>query len=376
MNNLRQSKFVPMARHALDFKAMRRTQQAVNSLLNGRIQQGKNDIGIIHYSDANMVIELPKPALTELMFPFKIYGIKNASATDIQKTEFSSLGLNINDFTIQIRGGLVGARPYINNVLSGSSPQAICDDATGNFELLMEVNCTDTPTQGGVGVPNIPAQYFYQPFPNMGTTVILDKNQPTLLRGIPAGSPPGTPFSVFNQVALNQISDNNGPGSDNLWSAGFWLEIVDDANNGVYVNLWGIMFADAGNLNGRTTNQFPKGPNIIPLGEVLLTQPNGSGAIVSQVTNVQTGNSVGRFYPGCSTMRGRWGDLYAALPAGLTHLVWYPGDMVVDTTDPITDPSGFIYLKVWQLGGTTIKFNTVSQSPSIADGWVTVGISV
>ena len=64
MSNLRTKKYVPLAKHALDVLSLRKTQQAVNALLNGRIVQGSGD-GKIHYSDSNVVWETPGGSLQD-----------------------------------------------------------------------------------------------------------------------------------------------------------------------------------------------------------------------------------------------------------------------------------------------------------------------
>lgn len=53
----RQSKFVPLPRHGLDHSQMVQATKALNSLLNGQIIIGTK--AQIHYSDGNVVFEIP-----------------------------------------------------------------------------------------------------------------------------------------------------------------------------------------------------------------------------------------------------------------------------------------------------------------------------
>lgn len=311
---------------------------------------------------------------TELMFPFKIYGIENITATSAQKVQFSTLNLDINAFTFQIRSGIVSGRPYINVPGGSNDPQIVLPavPTSGNFESLLYVTCTDQPPNNG---GNVPEDFFYQAFPNTGVSIVLDNKNPTLLYGIPKGSAAGTPVQNCNQIILNQTTESDQ--FDNFWGAAFWLELVDDPLNGFYVNLMGCMFSQSPpSPIGRTGNPFPNGINIIPLGFVIVQQTvNLIGLLTTQVTNFVTGNLLNRF--SATTSRGRWNELYAALPAGKTQLTWYPGDIVVDDVALVTDPtSGFQYYKVFQNTDVQTNRYTVGQNPALPTGtWQVVGIS-
>lgn len=76
MSNLRTKKYVPISRHPFDIHALRKTQQAVNALLNNRVVIGDKPVGTVHNSDSNTVIELPAPPdLVQLQsaLPFAFY---------------------------------------------------------------------------------------------------------------------------------------------------------------------------------------------------------------------------------------------------------------------------------------------------------------
>ena len=70
-HNLRQRKSVPLSRHAFDLKALHKTQQAVNALLNAEIIMGKT--AQAHIADGGVKYEVPKQVDVEQYYPFKIY---------------------------------------------------------------------------------------------------------------------------------------------------------------------------------------------------------------------------------------------------------------------------------------------------------------
>ena len=275
------------------------------------------------------------------MFPFKIYQIQNVTATDAQKLIFKNAGLQIDDYTIQIRSGLVGARPYLNlpySALFGWLDQ-------GNFETTVYCTCTDMPPYNGFEVAT-DSDFYYPPTPNGGSifgdgsSVILNDTTDTLINGLDVT----TGASVnYSQIVLSPTVE----GSDQFQnsSASFWIEIIEDVKygNGLVGNLWGRTLAqDPPSATGNPT-QFPQGSNIIPIGNYgLFADLSGSSffPLVPFSTQMQSGNLVNRFPPGFGVYRGYWTDLFAALPSGSTYLVFYPGDSVIDDTDAIDFPAG------------------------------------
>jgi hypothetical protein len=335
----------------------------------------KAGVGLLYEEQADGIMlrtnlpPLPQPAVSTptFMFPFKIYPVTNVSATAAQIAPFTALGLSINDFTFQIRNGLAGCRPYINvpELVQGdpiASPLA-------NSELIAQAGCTDSLPDAGTA-SNAAVDFYYPQVANTGATVVLNDTTPTLIAGRAAGSL----VNVSNQqIALNpnptQGTEIENP---NLRCAAFWLEVIDDATAGIVANLWGCMFS-AEAASTRTNTPIPTGPNIITLGYVEVQNPAGgpnqpTGYLVEQI---QGGNAVNRFPPGFSCMRGRWAELYAALPAGKTTLNWWPGDIVVK--DTAMDGSGFY--TVWQYIGATVATLVVGAVPSVGVQWQQVGIT-
>lgn len=372
MSNLRKSKYVQLAKHPFDVKSIRQTQQAVNALLNNEIVVGSKAVGRIHNSDSNTVIELPAPPSTEIVFPFQIYSVKNITATPDQIAQFTSVGLNINDFTFQVRSGIVGARTYINSLTSNIDGSI--QNTIGNFEQDLYVGCTD-------GFPNLPTgteiDFYYPQSPNKnGITNILDSSGDILLYGTLANSSPddGYPFVTSAQITMNPTVDNLSS-ENSAWHMALWLEIVDDANNGSYVNLMGRMFSGDGDTI-RTTIPFPEGANIIPLGTVVVTYSGESntGPKVYFLTQIQGGNLVNRWTPGSTTLRGRWVEIYAALPAGLTNLNFYPGDIVVDDS-AFQIFAGTNYYGVYQCIAAAPISSVVANVPQHSGFWKQVGMT-
>lgn len=295
--------------------------------------------------------------VTEFVFPFNIYPVTNKTATDAQKKIFTDLHLDINDFTFQISSGVVGARSYINNPVGAQLLNLFFTfEAIGNFEQQLFCPCTDN--------NDLPFEYPpSSPKPNTGTCVILDDTTPTLIFGIPAGSPINTAPIAYNQIVLNQINGERTippiPSNAN-WYAAFWLEIIDDPLNGIYVNLMGQMFGDF----PRGKQVFPSGPNIITLGMGLRGFDILTEQLETSVLQMQDGNAINRWTPNSNTFRGAWTELFAALPAGKDHIVVYPGDIVIDDTVTTGFASGS--------GVTSGNFYTVYGNIDTATSFVPV----
>ena len=324
--------------------------------------------------DGRIIISMNEQESSSQMFPFKIYNTSNASATDAQKDLFTVAQLDINAFTFQIRGGLIGFRSYVNLLGQFNGYMPIVPEIEGNFEQLAYSVCTDS-AQANQANPSNTYDFYYPPSSNTGVCTVLDDVNPTLLVGIPAGSPAGTAFIFSNQIALNPNSD--GTLDFTNFAAGFWIEIVDDANNGIYANLMGRMY----NLDvagRRVENPFPTGSNIIPLGVVKIGYVNnaGTGPTAWTIEQYQTGNLVNRFLPELGNQRGKWSEIFADLPAGKTQLMFYPGDIVIDDTNSIAwGISGNNYFGIYQFIAVNPAAKIVSAVPlAISGDWNQIGM--
>jgi len=250
------------------------------------------------------------------MYPFKIYQVANETATDEQRKIFTDLGLNIDNYTIQIRSGIIGDRSYLNYPANTD---------WGNDE--QQVYCRNTDYPPGTN----PLDYFYyQPASNTaGGSVILDNVADTLIYGIPKGSPSNTNTTSYGQIVIHPQIEGYDQFQNS--SASFWIEIVDDPNLGMYANLMGRMLAyDPPSF--RNATWFPSGPRIIPIGIYGLAANVSTSnyyPLVPFWEQMQAGNLVNRFPPVTGNYRGYWGEIFPALPAGSTHSVFYPGDSVV-----------------------------------------------
>lgn len=350
----------------MDFAWMNQAADAVNGLRHMDIVQGSKSTGQVHVSDGNTVIELP--AQVKGLFPFCVYAVPNNTASADQRALFAAQKISIDNLTFQIRGGLLGCRPYINEPLFNTDWPI--GQAVGNYELDIEVLNTDS------------TENFYDPPSNntgsSATCALLDNINPTLICGIPDGSPAYTDIVYNQQVALNPNPDSGIGVQPNARNAAFWMEIVDDPNNqtwgNVYANLWGCMYS-ADPDSDRVQWPIPNGTNIVPLAAVRTYYPGDAGSLAfTSVFQILPGNLVNRFPPGLTTLRGKWSAIFAALPAGHTQLFFYPGDQVIDDTNSIVWNGGNIY-GIYQYNGTAPIQYLVGAAPvnSIAD-WVQIGM--
>ncbi len=367
--NLRKKKYVSMPRHALDIKAHRECVQAVNALLNNKVVVGSESVGRIHNSDSNTVIELPAPPSVDIIFPFKIYPETNKTATDDQIGLFTSAGLNINDFTVQIRSGVVSGRTYLNSLDSDS--EGDIRSIGGNFEQELYVPCTDSiPIINGLQF----GDEFYYPLSanKIGVTVIIDNSAPTILYGRPAGS--SDPITQASQIVLNQ-EVNDILEDQSTWCAAFWIEIIDNEINGFYANLMGQMFSTtAAPSSGRTGIPFVSGANIIPISILRLahTGVNNTGPIGQYFEQVQSGNLINRYPAGTNINRGRWVDIYAATTS--LNVNFYPGDTVVDDSS-FQSFAGTNYYGVYQMIAAAPISPLVATVPQTSANWKQIGMT-
>lgn len=371
--SLRKTKYVPLAKHSFDLLSIRQTQQAVNALLNNEIVVGSKPVGKVHNSDSNTVFELPAPPSVDTIFPFKIYPETNKTATQDQIDLFTTAGLNINNFTVQIRSGVVSGRTYINQILSTSDGDI--RSIGGNFEQELYVQCTDSiPTIDGLQFGD---EFYYPLGANKnGVTTIIDNSDPTLIYGTLPGSPPGTEITVSAQVALNQ--NVNDELEDQLtWCAAFWIEIIDDPVFGFYGNLMAQMFAATPlPSSGRTVVPFPAGTNIAPIGILRMahTGTGNTGPIGQYFEQVQGGNLVNRYPAGTNINRGRWVALYAALTAGKTQINFYPGDIIVDDSAQLIF-AGVGYYGVFEMIAPAPISSVVATVPQGSANWQQTGMT-
>ena len=365
MSDTRQSKFVPLAKHAFDISSLRQTQKAVNALLNARVVQGTGN-GFIHLADGSTVYELPAQDVTPI-FPFKIYNTTNSTLTSAQVAEFSAQGSSPDTYCFQIRNGVLSGRPYLGvnaNFLEGFFGNL---PIQGNFEVTSEIG-TDTFFQPGGG--SYVEDFLYPETPNTGTGTILPSDgTPGLIVGTPKGSPAGTLATVNSQVFSNPMLDDNGTSS-----AGYWIEIVDDPLNYFYLNLMGQMWAgDIIDSTGRGVYPFPTGPNIIPLGVSIITTLNQRQTYVE---NLQFGNLINR-YSGNGYYRGKWNEIFAAVPASATAggLIFYPGDIVEDDS-AVINIGGSNCHGVFIYTATNYNALLVTANPQTYGGdWKMIGLT-
>jgi hypothetical protein len=308
--NTRKTKFVPPIKHPLDLRSLRQMRDAVNALLNGQVIAGKT--GQLHYSDSNIIVELPTPEIPAIpMHPFEIYqpavpsfittGITFLGTNGVPTvcnisasvpTDFGSSPPNVNPSTDAwrfwaVRSGLVELRPlYIIDLI-----QNITTPNGSVYGLLMMADNTD-----GNGIAD--------------SSTTTTQTPPLIFSGNPS------------------FGDNS--------TYEFWLQILPDALN---VNqpapnviiVPRVASAFSGILTA-ATNTY------IPLGVVIPAPTTGAGPIIE---NIIRGNVTGRFGAGNSNFgnggvmnfRGTYqsnNSIY--LPADLNSQLFYPGDVVTITS--------------------------------------------
>ena len=237
-------------------------------------------------------------------FPFKIYAIGNASATDVQKAFYAAAGQDINNFTFQIRSGIIGYRSQYLFVAG--------DD--GVFET--PIFCPNTDINA--------INFDSPPQANTGQTIILSNTADTLIWD---ASVDGI-TSPLPQIAIDPNFDSSG--SD---AASFYIKLIDDVSFGVYPKLYGRMYAADATM-GRPTDPLPSvtDSSIIPIGEVGLNQNDFPLTTFNQYISGNLTNRYAAFAPLGSPLgpiniqRGYW-DANV-----LTGQVFYAGDIVVDDT--------------------------------------------
>ncbi len=325
MSNLRTKKFVPLAKHPFDLAAIHKTQQAVNAMLNSRIVVGNERVGRIHNSDSNQVIEVPSQSL-ESMFPFKIYNIKNASASAEQRSIYSDAGLNIDNYTFQVRGGVVSVRQ-----------DESLYPVYGNSETYSTCMCTDIPPDGGYIDYS---SWDYQPTPNSGSCIYVPDSSHVAI--------------TLEPTKGTQVIIAPPPSDSNTRFAFFWLE---GANLKCHMaDFWG-------------TDWFPEGIGIVPLGYCGVSF--GSKSVSTYKTfchQVQWGNLVNRYTDDSSTYRGFWSDIKGLF----NDIIAYNGDIVVEDTNVLT-AGGINYINTYVYTGHASQTGPPSTVPS---KWKIIGSQI
>lgn len=280
---------------------------------------------------------VPNPAQVIYGRPFLIYQETDTTSTDAQKKVYTDLGLDINDYTYQIRSGIIGARSKFVDPTQNDSQAAFY--VSGNFESQIWVPCTDymgfLGSAGGGNGDNGSSGQFDDPLmPNdiegLQTGIILDSTADTVLSSNMAG--------VFcTQIFLNPLADAFGDAA-----AGFWLNVADNQNPvggadpGLTVELWGRMFT-FDTFEARSQQPFPYGQNIIPLGCCMRHVPTGLDTRLefNQEQQSAWGNVVNRYPPGGPIWRGRW------VTNALVNQYFFPNDEVFDDSAGSTGGVGW-----------------------------------
>lgn len=280
MSNLRTSKFVPLAKHAFDLPSIRKTQQAVNALLNSRMVQGSG-AGNIHNADGDTIFELPAPP-AEIYYPFQVYPV----------------GTN----AFKVHDGFIGCRSRYVEDFNGNILGSLWPTVEGNFEQQVWVPMD---SGGLITFGQLPNQVLY----NSTDTELADSN------------------GVVGALTFSADTDEDDDGKI-LFS--IWVE-VNDGVGGLDLNLYARMWSFNPGATGRPTAPFPAArPGIIPIALTVSTD----GGKSFEIDQIQAGDLINR-YPGyveadgfgaALNYRGDW------TTEALSGQYFYPGDMVTNGT--------------------------------------------
>ena len=326
MSNLRSSKFVPEVKHAFDLKAIRQTRQSVNSLLNSQVVYTDKAQGRFIHSDSNMVLELPTPVESPVMFPFKIYQIDNR------------IDKSLNKYTFQIRSGLIGFRSAYKIPEDGASLSSVTTYCyTANWEMPLIGTGTDNVNWNAYQylLSGSAIDFSAPPTVNGGGSVDLD----------PAGAPtlicenyPGSSFP-FDGVQITISAAAIEP-----VSAVFWIKVLDDAVLGPYTQLWGKVNFQEGLTTEFSYPSISDGSELVLIGSVTyggnisgFNNPNGV------VCQSQCGNLLNRYlqlapiltgtpFRGVpQVFRGKVSGIPVSSTVGsVNYRIYFPGDIVID----------------------------------------------
>lgn len=275
-------------------------------------------------------------------FPFAIYNIENTEVIGGKRNP------KLDPYTFQIRSGIIGARSYLT--VGSFDVPSNGNRYSANFESL--IYCFNTDGLGNIGFSGLPggsSGSFYDPAsPNTygNSNVTLSNLADTLITGLKDGI-------LHSQVVLDQTPDYYG---DCLGS--FWIELVDDADLGIFPNLMGRMWT-FDSFSFRPQDPFPTGSNIIPIGVCnrhVYSPADVRGEYI-QVSQYISGNLICRYPPNVQIFRGKWvTDL-------LSGKVFYPNDLVLD------DSAAYITKNITGGGGGSFTYQRqyifIGASPAI-----------
>ena len=338
------SRFVKPPRHPFDIERIRQTTEAVNASRNLQIYVGQK--AAIHQSDSNTLIELPPntPKIDKVS-NFQIYNIDNA--TDPTK----------NNFTFQIRPGIIGFRPayFPYGFAQSNDFSNVVGCMLGNWEFpLVGTGTENSATQ--YYPPPYPFSYsgysdpfdsYATPYPNQGGSVVIPNTGAATL--ITSTNP-----SAFNSGVQIEIEPLAPDVHGNQYYVYFWLLIKEDSANGCYTELWG----QASGRGFGTVAIFPSGAqgvNAIPLGFIFWGDIAQSSAF--GISQVQTGNAIGNMrpinpaliphgsYPEVNEIPQNWRGKNSIIPiafsaSGNDYRVYYPGDVITDDSAQLHFASG------------------------------------
>lgn len=280
-------------------------------------------------------------------FPFKIYPIGNASATDVQRAAYTTAGVDINNYTYQVRSGFIGYRSqyFFTNF--------------NTFEIPIWCEGTDSTLI-----------FDAQPTSNTGETIILSNSADTLIFD-------PTTSTVLPQAVLDPALDGLGE-----CLASFYIKIIDDPSFGLYTQLWGRMYTE----DPEIFRQYQSLPAYDDSSIFLLGVVEANPSIeFSGVQQYQTGNLVNRYaalaplnsgFGPINIQRGYWDA------DSLSGQLFYQGDIVVDDTLALYTPDdnpGSSFYGVYTFTGILdgmppIKIGIITDSPNTSpDGWTQTG---
>lgn len=257
--------------------------------------------------------------------PFQVYNVPNNSASGAQQAIYTGAGVNINDYTFQVRSAIIGVRSFLATHAQRYAADAagvIGSNYAGNLESLIYVPATDFVGSlliSGSGT-NFSDGQFDDPLaqnnlqfgsgyiPQFGDALLTDF-------GI---------TEICSQIIVDPTPDTNGDAM-----ASIWLELYDVAAGdpaylpGINIRMWGHRF-----YYQTTDNPFPNGKSIIPIAVFNRHVASASDTRLpfTQVEQIQWGNLVNRYPPGISIWRGRW------VADALNGQCFYLNDEVFDDT--------------------------------------------
>jgi hypothetical protein len=396
MSNERKSKFLEPLKSFADFQGLRKMQQAVNALLNGKIA---GTTGEVIYSDSNTIwnIGAPSSATTNAIIPFTIYNIPAASiiiedggsgytAGDILEvsggtgTPMTILVASVTDSGMIYQAvvdnlGSYSVQPTYPNFPIGGSGSGFSFSLGTSADNWRSFQVRDgyigarslywLNDDNYIGDPNPFITWNYIPrFPlnflnfSNGETEML-----AYLDGQGVGingSPNQAPYSSGSAIKLLANVDQLISGVDSVTGeyvryeqiimcdfdigpsqdpsdakVSFWIEIIDDETSGFGINVWARMCGydtSGGSAPVMNSQPFPVGPNIIPIGVA------SSNFNYDFDTGVITPLNEFQYYQVLAGgLSGRYpitgGSVFAALPNAIGKQMSYRGKWLADVLE-------------------------------------------